>query len=203
MNISRHYQLLLFLCILSIYYNFFLSVFRFDFIKIKSIEIGKQIKYVSGTNMTIDSIPTFMASLKNKPDCIIDSRNEIQISNIKKNMKSKKKYYVVVTNDKKNICSKVFDTYEIIITYITFYISMLILSTITVSVIIEYFLIFNTGEYLDELMTSKCEQITINEYWVGMVPDEIVFEEKTSGLMMSGKKISNDEDKISHDYIYV
>lgn len=173
MNIIKYYQLLLFLCILSIYYNFFLSIFRFDFIKIKSIEIVNQIKYNAGTdtNTTTDSIPTFIASLKNNPNCKIDSQNEIQMSNIKKNIKSKKNYYVFVigTDDKKNICSRAINIFEIIIRYISFYVSTVILSIITASVIIEYFLIFNNGEYSDK-------QIPINEYWNRVISDEAIFD---------------------------
>lgn len=100
MNINKYYQLLLFVCIFSAYYNFFLSIFRFDFEKIVRVdEIKKHIQHNAKTNISISSTSIFMANLENNHNCVIDIPNKIMVSNIKKNIKSKKKnYYVIIDN---------------------------------------------------------------------------------------------------------
>jgi len=120
-----------------------LIIFKFDFVKIVDIKINKQSQYNIKTNLSIYNsypISTFIANLENDKNCKIDILNEIMISNIKKNIElMKKNYYTIIDNDKKNICSKIYDIYEIIITYISFYISIICFSIITMSIIVNYF----------------------------------------------------------------
>ena len=144
MNKIKYFLLfLLLLCVLSIYYNIFLSIFSFDFVKIVDIEIKKQINYNVETNSSTYnplSVPTFIANLENNKNCKIDISNEIMISNIKKNIKSRKKNYYAIIDEggKKNICSIFCDGYEIIITHISFYIAIIMFSIITMNIIVEY-----------------------------------------------------------------
>ena len=139
MNIINYYQLLLLLCILSIYYNVFLSIFKFDYVKIVDIEIKKHIQYNVNTNT---SISIFIANLQNNHNCVIDIPNKIMLFNIKKNIKSKKKnYYTIINNRKNNICSTLDNIIEIILIYISFYISIISFSIITLYIIVEYFTI--------------------------------------------------------------
>jgi hypothetical protein len=153
MNTNKYFLLLLFLCILSIYYNVFLSIFRFDFIKIVDIEILKNNQHNVETNLSISNsylVPSFIANLENNHNCKIDISNEFMILNIKKNIKSRKKnYYTIIDDDKKNICSTIDDIYEIIITYISFYISIICFSIITMSVIVDYLIINTTANYFN------------------------------------------------------
>lgn len=147
MNTNKNLLLLLlFLCILSIYYNVFLSIFRFDYVKIVDIEIIKNIQ----NNVEINSsthnsylVPTFIANLKNNVNCKLDISNEIMVLNIKKNIKSRKKnYYTIIDNYEQNICSTIADIYEIIITYISFYIIIIGFSIMTMSVIVDYYIYY-------------------------------------------------------------
>lgn len=144
MNKIKYFLLfLLLLCVLSIYYNIFLSIFSFNFVKIVDIEIKKQINYNVETNSSTYnplSVPTFIANLENNKNCKIDISNEIMISNIKKNIKSRKKNYYAIIDEgsKKNICSIFCDGDEIIITHISFYITIIMFSIITMNIIVEY-----------------------------------------------------------------
>lgn len=146
MNTNKNLLLLLlFLCILSIYYNVFLSIFRFDYVKIVDIEIEKNIQ----NNVEINSsthnsylVPTFIATLKNNHNCKLDILNEIMVLDIKKNIKSRKKNYYTIIDDEQNICSTIVDIYEIIITYISFYILIIGFSIMTISIIVDYYIYY-------------------------------------------------------------
>ena len=161
MNKIKYFLLfLLLLCVLSIYYNIFLSIFSFDFVKIVDIEIKKQINYNVETNSSTHnllSVPTFIANLENNKNCKIDISNEIMISNIKKNIKSKKKNYYAIIDEggKKNICSIFGDGYEIIITHISFYITIIMFSIITMNIIVEYITISTIIKYNNNPQTNN------------------------------------------------
>ena len=95
MNKIKYFLIfLLLLCVLSIYYNIFLSIFSFNFIKITDIEIKKQFDYnlqINSSTHNLPSVPTFIAHLENNKNCKIKISNEIMISNIKKNIELRKK----------------------------------------------------------------------------------------------------------------
>ena len=186
MNINKYYQLLLFVCIFSAYYNFFLSIFRFDFEKIVRVdEIKKHIQHNAKTNISISSTSIFMANLENNHNCVIDIPNKIMVSNIKKNIKSKKKNYYVIIDNEKNICSILADIYEIIIIYATFYITTILLSIITLSVIVEYFII---GQ-----MIKNYNNLTLNNWNKNL----------TNNVNLTNDITNNKEENISDDYIHV
>ena len=187
MNTNKNLMLLLlFLCILSIYYNVFLSIFSFDYVKIVDIEIKKHNQYNIGLNSSIYNshpVPTFIATLKNNHNCKLDISNEIMISDIKKNIKSRKKnYYTIIDNDKKNICSTIIDIYEIIITYISFYIIIIGFSIMTTSIIVDYYIYYYRIQ--DNNNNDNNDNIKIE-------------------IEIDNKKQSNEKENILDDYICV
>lgn len=193
MNINKYYQLLLFVCIFSAYYNFFLLIFRFDFEKIVRVdEIKKHIQHNAKTNTSntsISSTSIFMTNLENNHNCVIDIPNKIMVSNIKKNIKSKKNNYYVIIDNKKNICSILADIYEIIIIYATFYITTILLSIITLSVIVEYFII---GQ-----MIKNYNNLTLNNWNKNLTNNVNLTNDITDD------KSHDKEENISNDYIHV
>lgn len=174
-----------------------MSIFRFDFIKIVDIEIIKHNQHNVETNLSISNsylVPSFIANLENNHNCKIDISNEFMILDIKKNIKSRKKnYYTIIDNDKKNICSTIDDIYEIIITYISFYISIICFSIITMSVIVDYLTINTTANYYIfyyRTYANNNNNQNINKSDnVKIEPDNI--------------KQSNDKENILDDYICV
>jgi len=126
------YILLLFICLLVIYYHVLSNLFVFNYVKIEDINVIKPNNLTSNGNPNI-----FVATLENGIGCNIGIKNEVMINNFKKNIEENGiSYYTFVD---KNICSKPENIMEIIFYYLLFYYCILIGSVITLVILANIF----------------------------------------------------------------
>jgi hypothetical protein len=125
------YILLLFLCLLVIYYHIFSEIFIFNYLKIDNIEIIKP------NNISTNGYSnTFIAILENGKNCYIGIKNEVKIEKFIKNLNEHDiNYYTFILDKKNNICSKPDQITEIVFYYLLFYYSIIMGSIISIIIL--------------------------------------------------------------------
>lgn len=142
MSINNYYLMLIFLCLLTIYYNVFINFFGFNYLKIKILEIRNNNNNIltsnyTGYNYPNKNIPIFMAKLENQKYCKIEVLNSVMIKNMIDDMKIKNiVYYTKILNFNYKICSVPITFYEILFLHLVFYFVVLMLSIITIMVLV-------------------------------------------------------------------
>lgn len=153
--IVHKFILLVFICLLVVYYNIFANIFFFDYLKIQSIDI---IKSKENTN---ENLNKFVATLSNTNFCYIDIKNENLIKNIIYEMnEDKTTYYTTIYKKDYLKCSKPESLMEIIFHHLIFYYSLIMASIITIIINIYLDCILTSTQYILSTQSTQSTQST-------------------------------------------